>query len=139
MRISDWSSDVCSSDLQRTASCPRGKARKWIGRSQPSCQVSDKIAVRFERRKGRNRLGVRFRPKSFRIDQFSPPNAVSYWLLLKLTMPARACAADPKNCPLTSPLLARVAVVLGLVAVAVPKPAIADPKMSAVPISILRA
>src|SRR3546814_1998760 len=101
---------------QRKASCPRSKASKWIGLSQPACQVSDTIAVRFERRKGRNRLGVRFRPKSFRIDQFSPPNAVSYWLLLKLTMPARACAADPKNCPLTSPLLARVAVVLGLVA-----------------------
>src|SRR3546814_19492708 len=128
MRISDWSSDVCSSDLQRTASCPRGKARKWIGRSQPACQVSDTVAVRFERRKDRNRLGVRFRPKSFRIDQFSPPNAVSYWLQLKLTMPARACAADPKNCQLTSQLLHRVAAVRGCVEVAGPKTALPDPR-----------
>src|SRR3546814_17821995 len=105
----------------------------------PACQVSDTIAVRFERRKGRNRLGVRFRPKSFRIDQFSPPNAVSYWLLLKLTMPARDCAADPKNCPITSQLLARVAVRLGLVTVTVPTPALEYQKMLQFPLPTFRA
>src|SRR3546814_20873178 len=105
----------------------------------PACQVSDTIAVRFERRKGRNRLGVRFRPKSFRIDQFSPPNAVSYWLLLKITMPARACAADPKNSPPTSPFLASVAALLALVALAVPKPPPPAPTSSHAPHPLLNA
>src|SRR3546814_16772318 len=38
MRISDWSSDVCSSDLQRT---PQGRSRaSWAsGRSRPSVLV----------------------------------------------------------------------------------------------------
>src|SRR3546814_1682134 len=43
MRISDWSSDVCSSDLQRTPGCGREQSsasRSWV----PSCPSTGSVA-----------------------------------------------------------------------------------------------
>src|SRR3546814_18662245 len=50
MRISDWSSDVCSSDLAGDARCPDGFER-LIGHGQPWCRdaVSPALCVPFER------------------------------------------------------------------------------------------
>src|SRR3546814_4533975 len=50
MRISDWSSDVCSSDLQRTGAHPRSAGAQARARHHPRSKAGDRADEISDRR-----------------------------------------------------------------------------------------
>src|SRR3546814_13310381 len=53
MRISDWSSDVCSSDLSRNSPCRIPRPQPSVSSSRPSCRL---VAARYS---GISRVGMK--------------------------------------------------------------------------------
>src|SRR3546814_2364087 len=71
MRISDWSSDVCSSDLYRNPTTQRGFAEKWGQKPAMVASFADGTKISFEQSVVANGTGFRVAKRGMLGPDFS--------------------------------------------------------------------